>query len=197
MAMTTILRLDSSARVDGSYGRMLTDQVIEKLREKEPGASVIVRDVGQQAIHHVNADWLAANYTPADARTPANRQALAQSDALIAELRSSDVIVIGCPIYNFTVPASLKAWIDQVCRAGVTFRYSPEGPVGLLEGTRAIIVITSGGTKMDGPVDFATGYLRHVLSFIGITDVTIVASDLLMIDEAAATARAQARVTAL
>jgi FMN-dependent NADH-azoreductase len=191
------MKIDSSARVNGSFGRALTDQVVEKLKAENADASVIVRDVGQQSIPHVNADWLAANYTPADERTSANKQVLAQSDALIAEIQASDILVIGCPIYNFSVPASLKAWIDQVCRAGVTFRYSPDGPVGLLEGKRAVIVITSGGTAMDGPADFATGYLRHVLSFIGITDVAVIGSDLLMIDEAAATTRATEMVAAL
>jgi FMN-dependent NADH-azoreductase len=195
--MTSILRVDSSARVEGSYGRTLTDQVISKLNTADAKASVIVRDVAQHSIPHVNAEWLAANYTAVDDRSSAQKQALAQSDALIAELQTSDILVIGCPIYNFSVPASLKAWIDQVCRAGVTFRYSPDGPVGLLEGKRAIIVITSGGTAMDGPADFATAYLRHVLSFIGITDVTVIASDRLMIDETAATARAQEQVAAL
>jgi FMN-dependent NADH-azoreductase len=195
--VVTIMKIDSSARVNGSFGRALTDQVVEKLKAENADASVIVRDVGQQSIPHVNADWLAANYTPADERTSANKQVLAQSDALIAEIQASDILVIGCPIYNFSVPASLKAWIDQVCRAGVTFRYSPDGPVGLLEGKRAVIVITSGGTAMDGPADFATGYLRHVLSFIGITDVAVIGSDLLMIDEAAATTRATEMVAAL
>jgi FMN-dependent NADH-azoreductase len=195
--MAAILRIDSSARLAGSFGRTLTDKVVEQLQNANSGASLIIRDVAQNSIPHVDASWLAANYTPADDRTEANQQALAQSDALIAELQSSDIIVIGCPIYNFSVPASLKAWIDQICRAGVTFRYSPEGPVGLLEGKRAIIIITSGGTEMDSNVDFATGYLRHVLGFIGITDVSVIASDRLMVDEAIATARAQAQVAAL
>jgi FMN-dependent NADH-azoreductase len=195
--MTNILRIDSSARTTGSYGRTLADQLIQKLQNKQGGASVVTRDVAQDSIAHVNAAWLAANYTPAPDRTPEQKTALAQSNVLIEEVQSADVLVIGCPIYNFSVPASLKAWIDQICRAGVTFSYSAEGPVGLLKGKTAYVVITSGGTVMDSTHDFATGYMRQVLGFIGITDVTVIASDGLMIDEAAATARAKAGIEAV
>jgi FMN-dependent NADH-azoreductase len=197
LIMTNILRIGSSARTTGSYGRTLTDQLIQKLQNKDASASVVTRDVAQDSIAHVNAAWLAANYTPEQDRSPEQKAALALSDALIKEVQSADVLVIGCPIYNFSVPASLKAWIDQICRAGVTFSYSAEGPVGMLKGKKAYIVITSGGTVMDSTHDFATGYMRHVLGFIGIEDVTVIASDGLMLDEAAATARAKSGIEAI
>ncbi len=195
--MTHILRIDSSARTDGSYGRVAADALIEKLMAKHAGASLVTRDVGQESITHVNADWVTASLMPEDDRTAEDHQALWLSTALIGEVKAADILVIACPIYNFSVPASLKAWIDQICRAGITFQYSPTGPVGLLEGKKAYLVITSGGTQMDGPADFATGYLRHVLSFIGITDVTVIASDRLMVDEEAAKARALADIAAI
>jgi FMN-dependent NADH-azoreductase len=193
----TLLRIDSSARISDSIGRALTDRLINQLSTNEPGLAVITRDVAQEALPHVDASWVAANNTPVDQRSAAHHAALALSDSLVAEVQAADTLVIGCPIYNFSVPASLKAWIDQICRAGVTFQYSPEGPIGLLKNKKAYIVITSGGTAMDGPADFATGYLRHVLRFIGITDVTVAASDRLMIDADAAKARAEAMIDAL
>ncbi len=195
--MTHILRIDSSARVEGSYGRVAADALIEKLMHAHPGAAITLRDVGRDSIAHVNADWVAAGFTPDADRTAEHRAALSVSDSLVGEVKAADILVIACPIYNFSVPASLKAWIDQICRAGVTFQYSPTGPIGLLEGKKAYIVITSGGTEMDGPADFATGYLRHVLGFIGITDVTVIASDRLMVDEEAAKARALADIDAI
>ena len=102
---------------------------------------------------------------------------LAASDALVEELRGADVVVIGSPIYNFGVPAALKAWVDMIARARLTFRYTPEGPRGLLDGKKAYVVIASGGVPVDSPVDFATPYLRQALRFVGITDVDVIAAD--------------------
>jgi FMN-dependent NADH-azoreductase len=103
------------------------------------------------------------------------------SDALVAELQAADEIVIAVPVYNFSVPAALKAWIDMVARARVTFRYTEDGPVGLLTGKRAWVIVGSGGTELDGPVDFATAWLRHVLGFLGIDDVRVIAADRQMV----------------
>ena len=134
----------------------------------------------------------AANLTPDDERTPSQRERLAESDALIAELEAADVIVIGTPMYNFGIPATLKAWVDQVARARITFRYTENGPVGLLEGKKAYVVLATGGVPVDAPVDFATPYLRHALGFIGIKDVEVIAADRLNFrgDEAIDAARA-------
>jgi FMN-dependent NADH-azoreductase len=191
MTAKKILRIDSSARDEGSYSRALTDQVVSKLQVSNPGAEILLRDVANGNLPHIDSVWAAATNTPEADRSAEHIAALALSDSLVDEIISADILVIGCPIYNFSVPASLKAWIDQICRAGRTFSYSPEGPKGLLEGKKAYIIIASGGTEIDSTVDFATGYLRQVLSFIGITDVVVIESDRLMIDADAAHARAK------
>jgi FMN-dependent NADH-azoreductase len=184
----TLLHIDASARLDGSVTRQLSAKIVEKLA---PG-KVIHRDL-TDPLPHLNADWLAANWTPEADRDPLQQDTLALSDALIAELKAADTIVIGTPIYNFGVPAALKAWIDLVCRAGETFRYTEEGPIGLLTGKRAVIAIASGGTPVGSEIDFASGYLRHILGFVGITDVQIVSADRVMArgDEAVAEGTAQ------
>ena len=133
----------------------------------------------------MDAEWVAANNTAADERTPEQNAKLSVSDTLISELEAADTLLIGLPIYNFGVPAALKAWIDQVCRARRTFAYSENGPVGLLEGKRAIVVYVSGGTPIGSDIDFASNYVRHIMGFIGITDVTFVAADKHMMDDTA------------
>lgn len=188
----TVLRIDASARRDGSESRALTQRIIDRLAPQ----SVIHRDLAI-AIPTIDADWLAANWTPEDQRTEAQHATLAISDSLIDELKAADTLVIGTPIYNFGIPATLKAWIDQIARAGITFRYSEAGPEGLMTGKRAIVAIASGGTQVGSDVDFASGYLRHILGFIGITDVQFVAADQLMIDADASHAKADAALAAL
>ncbi|MEM7472052.1 MAG: NAD(P)H-dependent oxidoreductase [Pseudomonadota bacterium] len=167
----SLLQIDSSARNDGSITRSLTASIVKTL-----GGAVTKRDLSD-GLPLLTEDWVKANFTPAEDRTDAQKEILSLSDTLVAELEAADTLVIGMPIYNFSVPAALKAWIDLVCRARRTFRYTENGPVGLLKGKRAIIVVASGGVAMNAPVDFATPYLRHVLSFIGITDVQIIAAD--------------------
>lgn len=187
----TILKIDASARYEGSVTRQLSTRITEKL-----GGETIERDLNT-AIPHVNEAWVGANFTPAEARSPAQQDTLALSDALIAEIKAADVIVLGVPVYNFGVPASLKAWIDQIARAGVTFKYTPTGPVGLLDGKRAIIALSTGGTPVGSEIDFASGYLRHIMGFIGISDVEIIAADRVMADADKAIATANAQVDAL
>ena len=185
----TVLRIDASARGEASVSRDLTTRVVERLAPER----VIVRDLAAEPLPQATETWItAARGTPPDERSEAQREETALSDALIEELREADVIVIGLPIYNFTVPASLKAWIDLVARPRVTFRYSAEGPEGLLKGKRAILAVASGGTEVGSEIDFATPYMRHVLGFVGIEDVQIVASDRLMVDADASEARAEA-----
>ena len=188
----THLRIDASARRDGSTSRTLTDQVIDHLAPVE----TLTRDLAD-GLPLIDETWIGANFTPADQRSPEQAEKLALSDALIAEITAADTLVIGVPIYNFGVPAALKAWIDQVARAGVTFRYTDTGPQGLLTGKRAIVVVASGGTEVGSAIDFASGYMRHVLGFIGITDVTFVTADRMMADADAALAKANAQVEAL
>jgi FMN-dependent NADH-azoreductase len=188
----TVLHIDSSARRTGSVSRDLTAQIVERL----DAAEVIRRDLATP-LPLLDETWINANFTPADQRSDEQTQLLAQSDALVEELKAADTLVIGAPIYNFSVPAGLKAWIDLVARVGLTFTYTDQGPVGLLEGKRAIIAVASGGTEAGSAIDFATGYLRHMLGFMGITEVEIVAADTLAIDEGAALAKAKAQIETL
>lgn len=192
---TQILKLDTSPRGDGSISRQLSADVVARLAQSGP-IETTERDIST-GLPVVSSDWIGANFTPNEDRTSAQRAELALSDTLVEELKAADVLVIGLPIYNFGLPASLKAWIDLVARAGVTFRYSEAGPVGLLEGKRAIVTVASGGTEVGSDIDFATNYLRHVLGFIGITDVSFVSADRMMIDADASMARAQAQIHAL
>lgn len=187
-----VLRIDASARKDGSESRALTQRIIDRLSPEH----VVHRDLAV-AVPAIDADWLAANATPEDQRSDLQRDKLALSSVLIDEIKAADVLVIGTPIYNFGIPSSLKAWIDQIARAGQTFQYSEAGPRGLLTGKRAIVAIASGGTQVGSDIDFASGYLRHVLGFIGITDVQFVAADQLMVDADASHAKAKAALDAL
>ena len=190
---TTILQIDASARRQGSVTRDLTARIVAE----HPAARVITRDLADGPVPQITEDWVAANFTPADSRTGAQRQALALSDALVAELKAADTLVIGLPVYNFALPAALKAWIDQVARAGLTFNYTAEGPQGLLKGKRAIVAMASGGTGAGSPIDFATPYIRHILSFLGITDVTVIAADGMNIEPEASLDRTLSQLTAL
>ncbi|MFK7879911.1 FMN-dependent NADH-azoreductase [Roseobacter sp.] len=187
----TLLHIDASARLAGSTTRDLTGRIAEKL-----GGTVIRRDL-TNALPHIDETWVNANFTPADQRSDAQNAALALSDILIAEIKEADVLVIGVPVYNFGVPAALKAWVDLIARAGVTFAYTENGPKGLLEGKRAVIALASGGTEIGSDIDFASGYLRHIMGFIGITDVQIIAADRVMADADKALDKANAGIEAL
>jgi len=168
----TVLRIDSSARLQGSITRKLADQIVAQLSPTK----TITRDLSH-GVPLISEAWVNANFTPADQRTEAQRAELATSDAMVAELQEADIVLLGVPIYNFSVPAAMKAWIDQIARAGITFKYGENGPQGLLSGKRAIVVIASGGTKSGSDIDFATDYVRHVMGFIGIHDVELIAAD--------------------
>ncbi len=183
MAQTVkqILKINSSGRSDGSVSRQLVQRAIDRLITAHPEAAVIERDVSS-GLPVVDETWIGANFTPGEARTPEQEQKLEFSDELIGELRAADVIVIGVPIYNFGVPASLKQWVDLIARAGETFSYSESGPKGLLEGKRAIVAVASGGAETGSPADFASTYMKFVLGFVGITDVTIVSANGLAMD---------------
>lgn len=186
----TILRIDSSVNMTSSVTRDLTDKIIATLAEP----TFIHRDLAASPLPQITEAWTQARIIPASERSAAQKQVLAQSDMLIEELKSADTLVIGLPVYNFSVPAALKAWIDLVARAGETFRYTEAGPVGLLEGKRAILAVASGGTPVGSDIDFATGYMRHFLGFIGITDVTVIAADALAKDPEGTLAQAHAQI---
>lgn len=179
----TILQINASARMSGSVTRELTESLVTRLLEKSSEAKVISRDVSQ-GLPFLDEDWVAANFTDPAERSAEQRMKLALSDTLVSELRTADTIVIGSPIYNFSVPAALKAWVDLIARARETFRYTETGAEGLLKDKKAYVIVASGGTKVGSEIDFAATYLKHVLGFVGITDVTIVAADQLMKDPA-------------
>ena len=172
-----VLRIDSSIRGEGSMTGRVADALIAGLERSEGPIDLRVRDLASQPPRLLDTDWVKANFTPPEERGEAERAALAESDALVAELKAADVLVIGVPIYNFGIPAALKAWVDLVARARVTFRYTEQGPVGLLTGKRAYLAVASGGTPVGSASDFATGYLRHALGFLGIQEVEVVAAD--------------------
>ena len=176
-----ILRIDASARQQGSQTRLLTGELVDVLAEARPGAAVVERDLGLGLPLLDDALVTALRAAP-DERTPEQSDLLAVSEELIAELRAADAIVVGLPIYNFHVPAAFKAWIDLVCRARETFRYSESGPVGLLKDRPVWIVIASGGTQLHSDADFVTDYVRHVFKFVGISDIRFIEADRLMFD---------------
>lgn len=188
-----VLAVTASARQQGSVSRALVEHLLTALQEQHPELQRCDRDVSA-GLPLVNPDWIGASYTPAEQRDVAQRATLAQSDELVRELQAADVLVIGTPIYNFSVPASLKAWIDQVARVGLTFRYTENGPEGLLRGRQAIVLLASGGTPVGCEIDFASDYLTHVLGFLGIDDVTVIAADRIMQQQAEAVAAAERRI---
>jgi len=188
--MTKTLLVHSSGRTEGSVTRMLAEELASVV-----GGDITVRDV-TQGIPFVSSGF--AQKRGSGEQIPE----LALSDALVAELQAADTLILGVPVYNFSVPAALKAWIDQIAVAGKTFSYSEAGPKGLLEGKKAYLVVASGGMPVDSDWDYATPYLRHVLGFIGITDVTVIAADALgngaekTLEEARAKIAAQASARA-
>lgn len=190
--MTKILRIDASARGAESVTRQLADRIIARFED----AQVTTRDLSR-GLPQIDEEWVTANFTPAGDRTAAQQETLALSDSLVDEVKDADVLVIGLPVYNFGVPSSFKAWIDQIARVGITFQYTAEGPEGLLKGKRAIVVYASGGVPMGSPVDFASGHVRQVLNFVGIEDVDFVAADSMSIDAEASLKAANEAVDAL
>ena len=194
--MTKILRIDSSIKGDAAVSRRLTGQIVDRLLAAHPGAEVVARDLST-GIPLIDGAWLGAIFTPAEARSPEQTATSALSDELVAEVKAADVLVIALPLYNFNVPSQLKSWIDHVARRGETFVYTETGPAGLLKNKRAIVAFTSDGTPLGSSADFASGWLRHVLGFFGITDVTFVAADAIVFGPEAALARAEAAVAAL
>lgn len=163
----TLLRLDASARNEGSASRAFADAVVAHLGE----VRVIRRDLAE-GMPQISAAYASGTFRAPEDRSAEEQAALALSDSLFAELKAADTLLIATATYNFNIPASLKAWIDQVTRAGLAFRYTETGPEGLLTGKRALVLRASAGTPTGSGTDFATPYLTHALGFVGITDVT-------------------------
>jgi len=178
--MATLLKIDSSPMGERSVSRKLTAEFAKTWTRAHPGGTVISRDLTTLDIPVVNGGWVAAAYTPEGARTAEQKDALAVSDLLIAELQKADEYVVGVPMHNFSVPSTLKLWIDQVVRMGKTFAYSAAGREGLLTGKKATLLIASGGVYDQGStteaLNFVTPYLRTIFGFMGITDINIIAA---------------------
>jgi len=169
----TLLTLNSSGRHTDSITRHMVAKINEHLSKLNNDISFIDRDLNA-GMPFINESWIAANFTPNENRNNDQIIQLQQSEELVNEIKQADYLVIGSPIYNFSIPAVLKAWVDQITRARLTFKYTEQGPVGLMTGKKAILVMASGGVVIESSLDFATPYLKQVLNFIGITDVTVI-----------------------
>ena len=169
-----ILQINSSARVEGANSTRLANTVTARLQAKNPGASVTVRDLAVTPHPVLDAAALGALFTPADQRTPEQAARVAMDDALIAEVQAHDVIVLGVPMYNFGVPVQLKTWLDAIARAGVTFRYTANGPEGLIQGKKVYVAFARGGIYRGTPADSQTPYIQTILGFLGMTDVKFI-----------------------
>jgi FMN-dependent NADH-azoreductase len=175
--MTTILHIDASSQsAPNSISRKLSNSLVERLSDEN--TSVIYRDVSQ-GLPFVSEFMIGAYFTPAEDRSDEQNQAIALSNEIVAEIAASDIVVLGAPMYNFSAPATLKAWADLVARVGVTFQYTENGPVGLLENKKAYVAVATGGVPIDSPVDFLTPWLRQFLGFLGIADVEIIGAEAL------------------
>jgi len=175
--MSQILLVTSSQRGDASHSSRIARSLVDQLASGDPSSKVVVRDLFKEPLQHIGEDFVTALGTPAEQRTPAQAAAVALSDRLIAELFAADVIVIASAMINFGVSSTLKTYIDHVLRAGATFRYTANGPEGLVKGKKAFVVQASGGVYSEGPAkaaNFQDTYLKHVLGFIGITDVEVI-----------------------
>ena len=171
-----ILHIDASARQGDSVTRKLSARLVSHLGGNN--GHVTYRDLSD-GLPFVDETKVAAYFTPPEARTDEHRKAIALSDTIVSELKDNEVLVLGVPVYNFTMPASLKAWADLAARVGETFGYTANGPVGLLENKKAYVVIASGGTTIDSEIDFLTPWLRHFLGFMGIKDVIVISAEAL------------------
>ena len=173
--MKKILNVISSARGAASNSTQLANAIIEKLTEHYPGSTVKLRDLVEQQYPHLEESHLNAFFAPAENETPEYKEATQHSNEAIGEVLEADIIVIGVPIYNFNIPSALKAWLDHLVRAGKTFSYQTGLPEGLVKGKKVYLAIASGAVLSDGPMksyDFAEPYLRTILGFIGMTDIT-------------------------
>jgi FMN-dependent NADH-azoreductase len=162
----TVLHINSSARLGESNSRTISQYLVDKLEQP-----VIGRDLAQQPLPPISAEDLVGVHGSSDSERASLQTQLALSEMLIDELRLADTLVLATPMYNFGIPASMKQWIDAICRAGVSFKYTEQGPVGLLGVERAIVITSSGGTPIGSEMDFASRYLEHICTFIGIEDV--------------------------
>jgi FMN-dependent NADH-azoreductase len=172
--MKTLLTLKTSLYSEQGESSRLADAFAQAWQAREPASRIIVRDLAADPVPHLTAERFGAFLAKAEERTAEQQGVVDYSDRLIAELKDADAIAIGLPLYNFGVPSMLKAYFDHIARAGVTFRYTAQGPVGLLTGKKAYVFATRGGQYAGSPLDNQTAYVRQFLAFLGITDVEFV-----------------------
>lgn len=177
MNHNTLLRIDSSVRGEASVSHTVTNYLTEQLQQFASELNLIEHDLGSQPLPPMSAEQLRSVHGSIPSDDPAVQAQQALSDRLVDELMTTRLLVIGAPVYNFGVPAALKVWLDHICRARKTFRYSETGPVGLTDIDHAFVVVSSGGTAVGGPMDFVSPYLRHVLGFVGVKHVHIIRAD--------------------
>lgn len=201
--MTQVLLIQSSSNLSSSVTRDLSETFVRDYGHAHPDATVITRDLVASPIPHLGVDLIGGFFGKPEALTGAQKAALAVSDELVNEIEAASLIVIGVPMYNLSIPSALKAWIDHVVRAGRTFHYTATGPQGLVSGKKLVLFLAAGGVYSEGPYkpyDFQETYLRAILGFIGITDITIIRAEGLALGADAATksvAGARAQATAI
>jgi len=198
--MKTLLYIRTSIFSAEGQSSRLAERFIDAWRASNPGGTVVVRDLARDSVPHLDAERFGAFLAKPEARTAAQNAIIEYSDALIGELRRADVIVLGLPMYNFGLPSTLKAYFDHVARAGVTFRYTEQGALGMLTGKKVYVFAARGGLYAGTPKDTQTPYVRSFLGFLGMSDVEFVYAEGLALGEASkekAIARAQAGVDAL
>jgi len=198
--MKTLLQLNSSIFSSGGQSTQLADQFVAAWLENNQDASVIVRDLANAPLPHLDNQRVLAFFAQPEARTPEQQAYVAKSDALIDELKQAEVIVIGLPMYNFGIPSTLMAYFDQIARAGMTFRYTENGPMGLLTGKKVYVFAARGGVYAGTPLDSQTQYVRNFLGFLGMNDVEFIYAEGLNMGEttkAAALAAARLRLAEL
>lgn len=174
--MKKILHIISSPRNGASFSIKLGNAVIDKIQATYPGSTVKERNLVTTQFPHLEESHLTSFFTPPESRTSANIEAIRHSDEAIAEIKEADILVIGAPLYNFSIHSSLKAWIDHIVRKGITFSYSEKGAEGLVKGKKVYIAMASGAVYTEGPMqpyDFAVPYLKWMLGFLGMTDITV------------------------
>ncbi|MFF3704230.1 MULTISPECIES: FMN-dependent NADH-azoreductase [Pseudomonas] len=172
--MSRVLIIESSARLQDSVSRQLTRDFISQWQAAKPADQISVRDLALNPVPHLDSHLLGGWMKPEAQRSAEEVQALARSNELTDEVLAADVLVLAAPMYNFTIPSTLKAWLDHVLRAGVTFKYTPTGPQGLLTGKRAYVLTARGGIHAGAGSDHQEPYLRQVMAFIGIHEVTFI-----------------------
>lgn len=199
--MNNVLVLKSSILAKSSVSSTLADELIQQLNEVNGNRlQVFSRSLDSQSIPHLDGNWLGALMTPESDRSDEQQRKVDFSDQLISELQQANTVVITAPMYNFSIPSSLKAWNDHIARAGTTFKYTESGPVGLLTDKKVYLIVTTGGVHEAGVTDFITPYMKFFLGFVGMTDIEVItANGLAMGDESreAGIARARSQIKAI